>query len=137
MVDKLARKNQICGLKLVVFQLLIVLILALISTVFFSTKSGFSALAGGITFLIPNCIFVFMSFAHAGARQSKMVLKGFCVGEALKIILILILLVVFLKYENLSFLYFYISFSLLIASQSLAYLFFKQHNGMTNGINTN
>jgi len=137
MVDKLAKKNRGSGLKLVASQLLLVLFLALISTVFFSTKAGYSALVGGFTFLLPNFVFVCMSFAHAGARQSRIVLKGFYVGEALKIFLVLILLVLFLSDKTLVLSAFYTSFSLLIASQSLAYLFFKQHNGMTNGINSN
>ncbi|MCP5077575.1 MAG: hypothetical protein GY951_05905, partial [Psychromonas sp.] len=58
MVDKLAKKGQKSGLKLVAFQLLVVLTIALVSTVFFSVKAGYSALAGGITFLLPNFIFV-------------------------------------------------------------------------------
>ena len=77
MVDKLAKKGQVSGLKLVAFQLLLMLIIALVSTVFFSIKSGYSALAGGVTFLLPNLIFVLMAFAHAGARQTKKVLRGF------------------------------------------------------------
>lgn len=137
MIDKLARRSLVSGLKLIAFQFLLVLSIALISTVFFSTTAGYSALAGGFTFLLPNSIFVFMSFAHAGARQSRVVLKGFYVGEALKIFLVLVLLVVFLRDETLVLSSFYTSFSLLIASQSLAYLFFKQRNGMTNGINSN
>jgi ATP synthase protein I len=136
-IDKLAKKGLTSGLRLIAFQLFIVLMIALISTVLSTTNAGYSALAGGFTFLLPNSVFVFMSFAHAGARQSKIVLKGFYVGEALKIFLILILLVLFLSDETLSLIAFYISFSLLIASQSLAFFFFKQHNGMTNGINSN
>ncbi|MEI6897959.1 MAG: ATP synthase subunit I [Psychromonas sp.] len=132
MVDKLAKKSQNSGLKLVAFQLLIVVILALISTVFFSTKSGFSALAGGVTFLLPNLIFVWMAFAHAGARQSKKVLRGFYAGEAIKLFFTVILLVVFLKYGALSLSAFYISFTLLVASQWLAPLFFNNNNGMKN-----
>lgn len=137
MIDKLAKKGLKSGLRLIAFQLFIVLMIALISTVLFTTNEGYSALAGGFTFLFPNFVFVFMSFAHAGARKSRIVLQGFYVGEALKIFLILILLVVFLRDETLSLIAFYISFSLLIASQSLAFFFFKQHNGMTNGINSN
>lgn len=137
MIDKLAKKSLTSGLKLIAFQFSLVLFITLISTVLFSTKAGYSAFAGGFTFLLPNLIFVFMSLAHAGARQSRIVLKGFYVGEALKIFLIMVLLVLFLSDETLLLSSFYISFSLLIASQSLAYLFFKQHNGMTNGINSN
>lgn len=130
MVDKLAKKSQRSGLKLVAFQLLLVLIVALISSVFFSGKSGYSALAGGITFLLPNFIFVLMTFAHAGARQTKLVLRGFYAGEAIKLFLTVILFVIFLKYGTLSLFAFYISFSLLVVSQWLAPFFFYNNDGI-------
>jgi ATP synthase protein I len=129
-VGKLAKKSQKAGLKLVVFQLLIVLIIALISTVFFSVKSGYSALAGGITFLLPNLIFVLMTFAHAGARQTQLVLRGFYAGEAIKLFLTVFLLVLFLKYGELSLTAFYVSFSILIVSQWLAPFFFYNNDGI-------
>ena len=130
MVDKLARKSQRAGLKLVAFQLLLVLIIALVSTVLSSTKSGYSALAGGITFLLPNLIFVLMAFAHAGARKNKEVVRGFYAGEAIKLFLTVVLFVVFLKYGSLSLLAFYISFSLLVVSQWLAPFFFYNNDGI-------
>jgi ATP synthase protein I len=132
-VDKLAKKSLKSGLKLVAFQLLLVLIVALISTVFFSAKSGYSALAGGVTFLLPNCIFVFMTFAHAGARQTQLVLRGFYAGEAIKLFLTVVLLVVFLKYGTLSLVAFYISFTLLVISQWLTPFFFYNNDGIKHG----
>ncbi|MEL0630658.1 ATP synthase subunit I [Psychromonas aquatilis] len=132
MVDKLAKKGQISGLKMVAFQLLLVLSLALISTVFFSNQAGYSSLFGGITFLLPNFIFVWMAFAHAGARQSRKVLRGFYAGEAIKLFLTVLLLVVFLKFGALSLSAFYISFLLLVISQWLAPFFFYNNNGMKN-----
>ncbi|PKF60719.1 hypothetical protein CW745_12650 [Psychromonas sp. psych-6C06] len=132
MVDKLAKKSQKSGLKLMAFQLLFVLVIALISTVFFSVKAGYSALAGGITFVLPNAIFVIMTFAHAGARQTKLVLRGFYAGEAIKLFLTVVLLIVFLKYGTVLLAPFYVSFALLVASQWLAPLFFYNNNGMKN-----
>ena len=132
MVDKLAKKGQISGLKMVAFQLLLVLSLALISTVFFSNQAGYSSLFGRITFLLPNFISVWMAFAHAGARQSRIVLRGFYAGEAIKLFLTVLLLVVFLKFGALSLSAFYISFLLLVISQWLAPFFFYNNNGMKN-----
>ena len=91
MVDKLAKKSQKSGLKLMVFQLLLVLAITLISTVLFSVKTGYSALAGGVTYLLPNVIFVYMAFAYAGAQKAKLVLRGFYAGEALKLVFTVIL----------------------------------------------
>jgi len=132
-VDKLAKKGQVSGLKLVAFQLLLMLVIALISTVFFSTVAGYSALAGGVTFLLPNLVFVLMAFAHAGARQSKKVLRGFYAGEAIKLFLTVLLFVVFLKYIPLSLMAFYISFALLVISQWLAPFFFYNNDGIKHG----
>lgn len=133
MVDNLAAKSQKLGLKLVRFQSLIVLVMALILTVFFSVKSGYSALAGGITFLLPNFIFVLMTFAYAGASKSNLVLRGFYAGEAIKLLITVILFIVFLKYAVLSLIPFYISFSLLVMSQWLAPLFFYNNDGIKHG----
>ena len=133
MVDKLAKKSQKAGLRLVGFQLLLVLLIALISTVLFSVKSGYSGLAGGITFLLPNFIFVLMAFAHAGASKSKLVVREFFAGEAIKLFLTVILFTVFLKYGALSLPAFYISFSLLVISQWLAPFFFNYNSGMKHG----
>ncbi len=132
-VDKLAQKNQRLGLKLIAFQLLFVLLLVLISTVIHSWHAGYSALAGGFTYLLPNAIFVLMAFAHAGAQKSNLVVRGFYAGETLKLVLTVILLSVFLKYGTLSLIPFYISFSLLVMSQWLAPLFFNYNSGMKHG----
>lgn len=132
MVDKLAKDSQKAGLKLVGFQLLLVLFIALILTVFSSTKSGYSGLAGGMTFILPNMIFVLMTFAHAGASKSKLILRGFYVGEAIKLTFTVILLSIFLKYGALSLPSFYISFLLLVVSQWLAPFFFHNNNRMKN-----
>jgi ATP synthase protein I len=133
MVDKLAKNSQKAGLKLVGFQLLLILFIALVLTVFSSTKSGYSGLAGGITFILPNLIFVLMTFAHAGASKTPLVLRGFYGGEAVKLFLIVILLSLFLKYGSLSLQAFYISFVLLVISQWLAPFFFYNNSRMKHG----
>ena len=130
MVDKLAKKGQKSGLKLMVFQLLLVLTITLISTVFFSVKSGYSALAGGVTFLLPNIVFILMTFAHAGASKTRKVLRGFYAGEAIKLFLTVLLLVIFLKYLTLVLTAFYIAFVLLVLSQWLAPFFFYNNDGI-------
>jgi len=107
-----------------------VLLIALISTVFFSFTAGYSALAGGFTFLLPNFIFVLMAFAYAGASKAKMIVRGFFAGEAIKLFLTVILFTVFLKYCALSLTAFYISFALLVVSQWVAPFFFNYNSGM-------
>lgn len=132
MVDKLAKKSLKSGLKLIIFQLLLVLAITLISTVLFSVKTGYSALAGGVTYVLPNAIFVYMSFAYAGAQKAKLVLRGFYGGEALKLVFTVILFSLFLGCVELSFLAFYGSFFCLLVSQWFAPFFFYRNNGMKN-----
>jgi len=132
MVDKLAKTSQKSGLNLLAFQALLVFLITLILTVFFSFKSGYSGLAGGITFLLPNFIFVLMAFAHAGASKSRLIVRGFFAGEAIKLTLTVILFSVFLKYGALYLPFFYISFLLLLVSQWLAPFFFHDNNRMKN-----
>lgn len=130
MVDKLAKKSQRAGLKLVAFQLLLVVLIMFLLSVIFSFKHGVSALAGGFTFLLPNFIFVFMTFAHAGASKSKLIIRGFYAGEAIKLALTVILLSVFLQLGTLILSAFYGAFILLLVSQCFAPLFFNNNNGM-------
>ncbi|WP_354622883.1 ATP synthase subunit I [Psychromonas sp. MME2] len=132
MVAKIVKKNQRAGFRLLAFQLLIMLFLALILTVFSSVKSGYSALAGGITFTLPNIIFVLMAFAHAGASKTKLIIRGFYGGEAIKIVLTVILFSIFLGYFKLSLLAFYSAFFCLLISQWFAPFFFHNNNGMKN-----
>jgi ATP synthase protein I len=131
-VNKLAKNSHRSGLKLVGFQFSLVLFIALILTVFSSAKSGYSGLAGGMTFMLPNMVFVLMTFAHAGASKSKLILRGFYVGEAIKLTLTVILFSVFLKYGALFLPSFFISFLLLVVSQWLAPFFFHDNNRMKN-----
>ncbi|MEH6454466.1 MAG: ATP synthase subunit I [Psychromonas sp.] len=126
MVDKLAKIGQKAGLRLVSFQLFLVLFITLVLMVFFSTESGFSGFAGGITFVLPNMIFVYMAFAHAGASKAKIVVRGVMGGEAIKIFSTVVLLALFLNFTSLSLTAFYVSFAILVASQWLAPLFFRR-----------
>ncbi|WP_094752705.1 ATP synthase subunit I [Psychromonas sp. CD1] len=133
MIDNLINKSQKNGLTLVFYQLLIVLLIALILTVFFSIKLGYSYLAGGITFLLPNCIFVLRAFALADTQSALVVLRGVYAGEVFKISFTVLLLVFFLKYVSLSMGAFYISFILLIISQCIAPFFFYNNVGIKHG----
>ncbi|SFR48398.1 ATP synthase protein I [Marinobacter gudaonensis] len=49
--------------------------------------SGYSALLGGLIFLIPHGYFALKAFRYSGARSAKKIMSSFYQGEAGKLIL--------------------------------------------------
>lgn len=63
-------------------------------------ESAISALLGGIVYIIPNAYFALTLFKYQGARAARQIVNGFYKGEALKIILTIILFtLVFVVYR--------------------------------------
>lgn len=60
--------------------------------------SGYSALLGGLIFVVPNSYFAFKVFAHSGARAAPQIMGSFYRGEAGKLILCAILFAVVFKF---------------------------------------
>lgn len=83
---------------LVLLQLLCVLIVALLGLLFYGKIVGFSILAGGLAYVLPNYIFVWRVFRYAGAQQMVAFLVAFLFGEMLKLILSAILVLLIVKY---------------------------------------
>ncbi|MGX5915307.1 ATP synthase subunit I [Aliidiomarina sp. Khilg15.8] len=65
--------------------------------VFAGAPSALSAAAGGIIGLVPNSIFAVLAFRFGGARSALSVVNSFMAGEALKLMLSVVLLVVALN----------------------------------------
>ena|SRR3990167_1941363 len=83
--------------RIVFWQLAGVVLLALLSTIVKGVDTGLSVLVGGLTYGIPNLIFVWRVFRYAGAQQMTQFMAAFFAGEALKLILSGILFVVVVK----------------------------------------
>jgi ATP synthase protein I len=49
--------------------------------------SGYSALVGGLIFLVPHGYFALKAFRYSGARSAKKIMNSFYQGEAGKLIL--------------------------------------------------
>ena len=56
-----------------------------------SSRSGISALFGGLVSAVPNALFAMKLFQHQGARAAKQIVNSFYIGEALKIVVSIIL----------------------------------------------
>lgn len=81
---------------LVFRQLALVAVFSCLVLTLHGAESGLSVLAGGFSYGLANLIFVWLVFRFAGAQEMTQFLAAFIAGEALKLILsgILILLVV-------------------------------------------
>jgi ATP synthase protein I len=60
--------------------------------------AGYSALLGGLIFLIPHGYFALKAFRYAGARSAKKIMSSFYQGEAGKLILCAILFTMVFKW---------------------------------------
>jgi len=75
-------------------------ILAIVSLAFLlrSQVAGYSALLGGLIFLLPHGYFALKAFRYSGARSAKKIMSSFYQGEAGKLILCAILFTMVFKW---------------------------------------
>jgi ATP synthase protein I len=83
-------------IRLWLLQFGVTLALAMLCTLAFGLNAGGSVILGGLVCIIPNMYFAIKLFRHQGARAIKQIVNGFYVGEALKIMLTMILFTVVL-----------------------------------------
>lgn len=80
-------KRGIVGVKrLLIAQLMASVVIALSLQLAWGSKEAISALLGGLVAIIPSALFARKLFRHQGARAAREIVKGFYIGEALKII---------------------------------------------------
>lgn len=77
--------------RLLLVQLSITLFLVVFCALAFNINAAVSALLGGIVCVIPNACFASKLFKYQGARSAKQIVNSFYQGEALKIVLSIIL----------------------------------------------
>lgn len=78
-------------------QLAVVALLALIAIPIAGVNSGFSVLMGGLTYCVPNLLFVWRVFRYAGAQQMTQFVAAFFAGEMIKLFLSAILFIMVVK----------------------------------------
>mgnify|MGYP000200440939 FL=1 len=77
--------------------IIIVLIFTLVTYFFWGLAHSVSVLTGGVIGIIPNVIFAYKAFKHAGARSSKLVVESFFSGVKIKMIVTAVLFSVAFK----------------------------------------
>ena len=113
-------KGRRVARRLLTLQLAAAVFLIVIFGVVLGLPSALTALAGAIVSLIPNTIFAVFVFRHGGAQSAHNVVNSFKAGEALKIMLSMVLLVVALLLIDGPLLPFFAVFALLHMMHLLA-----------------
>lgn len=91
MVAALARPGRELAKQLLMLQLGAVTLVAAGMAATVNLEWGLSALIGGGIFVIANAVFALCAFAFSGARAAKKVAASFFTGEALKILITVVL----------------------------------------------
>lgn len=93
MSKSIARKQRQAAYKMVLIQLIIAGLLGLVGLLV-SSSVAFSFVVGGLIVVFANFVFATIVFRKSGAQAAAQVKKGFAVGESVKFLLIVVLLVV-------------------------------------------
>jgi len=125
LVNKLAVRGRATAYKLIAMQTIAVLITSLIFLLTNGTKEGYSALCGGVISIFPNFVFATLAFRNAGASAATEVLGDFFRGEALKLVLVIVLFWVVFKTLDVNYLPLFVTYALAIVLHWLSPLIFK------------
>ena len=125
MDNRLAKSLRLDAFKLITFQGIIAVLIALIIFLIWGVSAGLSALAGGFTCLLPNFVFATYSFRYAGARQAEQVLTSIKRGNTLKLLLTICLFTLVFKFFTIMAIPFFCCYILVIFLQWAAPIFFN------------
>ena len=106
--------NRMKAYKIIYLQFIVAALVALGFLVFANKQAGFSAFLGGLICILPLAVFARYFFSRGGAQQSPHILKTLFIGEAIKIMLTVLLFMLVIKYTSAQPLYVLIGF---VASQ--------------------
>lgn len=126
MSEILASRGRYSAYKLVLFQTVIAGLFSFLFFIIWGVQSGVSALAGTIIAVLPNFVFATLAFSHAGASNSAKVIKSFYWGEAMKLLLTVVLFSLVFNSINIAFMPLFICYLLALLVHWTAPLYFKQ-----------
>jgi len=125
LVNKLALRGRSMAYQLIGLQTLAVLAVSLIFFLANGVQAGYSALLGGVISIVPNFVFATLAFRNAGASAAKEVLVDFFKGEALKLVLVIVLFWVVFNLLDVIYLPLFVTYVLAIVLHWLSPLIFK------------
>lgn len=101
-------------------QLSLLIIVTLFCVVQFNANSAYSALLGGLVGIIPNALFARKLFKYQGARAARQIVNSFYKGEALKIVLSIVLFTLVFVFCKITPIAFFASYILVLMTQWFA-----------------
>lgn len=125
MVNKLAKRGRSKAYKLIGMQTLAILLTSFVFLLTMGPKAGYSALWGGVVAIFPNFVFATLAFRNAGASAAKEVLTDFFRGEALKLVLVIVLFWVVFNLLDVIYLPLFVTYVMAIVLHWLSPLIFK------------
>ncbi len=118
--------------RIIYWQLILIVGLALVLFLLRGIQSGISAMLGGLAYWLPTLFFVWRVFARTTARAAKQFLVAFIAGEGVKLLLSAVLFVLIVKNLPVSILSVLAGFVGAVVSFWVASLFFlARHEGVT------
>lgn len=82
--------------------------------------AAYSALLGGLIFILPNIYFAYKAFAYTGARAARQIVNSFYKGESVKLALTAVLFtVVFVSVKPLNVLALFLTFIIVLTTNWL------------------
>ena len=127
MSNVLARRGRSSAYKLVVIQAAIVGVTSILLFALWGFQYGLSAFAGGVIAVLPNFLFATLAFSHAGASASGKVVQSFFLGEAVKLLLTIVLFAIAFGLLDMVFAPLFATYALGILVPWAVPLYFKQN----------
>lgn len=100
MATSLTQEGRQLATKVLVYQSIIAIVLALFFSLYLGKYSGISALYGGLICILPGIVYACLVFKYSGASQNRLVVRSFNTGSKLKFIFTIVLFVLAYKWSN-------------------------------------
>ena len=123
----LARRGRWSAYKLVMMQAAVAGGASILFFAVWGVQFGYSALAGGSIAVLPNFVFATLAFSHSGATSSGKVVKSFFLGEAIKLLLTIVLFALVFGTLKVLFAPLFACYALCLIVPFAASLYFKQN----------
>lgn len=123
----LARRGRWSAYKLVMMQAAVAGGASILFFAVWGVQFSYSALAGGSIAVLPNFVFATLAFSHSGASSSGKVVKSFFLGEAIKLLLTIVLFALVFGTLKVLFAPLFACYALCLIVPFAASLYFKQN----------
>jgi ATP synthase protein I len=124
MITTLTQPGRELAKRLLLIESSVVIIAAIGCSLAVNLSWGVSALIGGGIFVLANAVFSLCAFLYAGARAVKLVAFTFYAGEALKILLTIVLFILAYVYMELELFPLKLTYLLVLLINMFAPVFF-------------